>query len=64
MPGLSDFLTALGIAFVLEGVIYALFPSRARAIWEMISAMPESSLRAIGLAAAFAGVFIVWLARG
>ena len=64
MPGLLDFLTALGIAFVFEGVAYALFPRRARNAFEMISQMPENTLRYLGLGAAVAGVFLVWLARG
>ncbi|MCU0831572.1 MAG: DUF2065 domain-containing protein [Rhizobiaceae bacterium] len=64
MPGLADFVTALGIAFVLEGVLYALFPGRARAVWEMVAGMPEQTLRIIGLAAAAAGLFLVWLVRG
>jgi uncharacterized protein len=64
MPGLSDFITALGIAFVFEGIAYALFPGRARTAFEMISQMPEQTLRYLGLGAAVAGVVIVWLARG
>jgi uncharacterized protein len=63
MPGLTDFVTALGIAFVFEGVGYALFPGRARSAFEMISQMPEQTLRYLGLGAAVAGVIVVWLAR-
>jgi uncharacterized protein len=64
MPGLGDFITGLGIALVLEGVIYALFPQRAASVWAMISAMPEQTLRLLGLASAAGGVLLVWLARG
>jgi uncharacterized protein len=64
MPGLSDFVTALGIACVFEGMAYAIFPSRARSAFEMISKMPEDMLRYLGLGAALAGVFVIWLARG
>jgi uncharacterized protein len=64
MPGLADFVTALGIAFIFEGLAYALFPGRARNAFEMISQMPENTLRYLGLAAAIAGVFVIWLARG
>ena len=63
MPGVSDFITALGIAFVFEGILYALFPNRARNAFEMISQMPENTLRYLGLGAAFAGVIVIWLAR-
>jgi uncharacterized protein YjeT (DUF2065 family) len=64
MPGLGDFVTGFGIALVLEGVIYALFPHRAASVWAMISSMPEQTLRALGLMSAAGGVFLVWLARG
>jgi uncharacterized protein len=64
MPGLSDFVTALGIAFVFEGIAYALFPGGARNAFELISQMPENTLRYLGLGAAVLGVFVVWLARG
>ncbi len=63
MPGVSDFITALGIAFVFEGILYALFPNRARTAFEIISQMPENTLRYLGLGAAFAGVIVIWLAR-
>ena len=64
MPGLNDFITAFGIAFVFEGIAYALFPGRARSAFEMISQIPENTLRLLGLGAAVAGVFVVWLVRG
>jgi uncharacterized protein len=64
VPGLGDFVTAVGLAFVLEGVLYALFPGRARAVWEMVAGMSENALRATGLVAALGGLLIVWLVRG
>jgi uncharacterized protein len=64
MPGLGDFITALGIALVFEGMVYALFPQRARSAFEMISQMPETTLRVLGTGAAIAGVLIVWAIRG
>jgi uncharacterized protein len=64
MPGLSDFITALGIALVFEGIAYALFPGRARNAFEVISQVPESRLRYLGLGAAIGGVIVVWMVRG
>jgi uncharacterized protein len=64
MPGAGDFLTALGLAFVIEGAIYALFPGRARGFLETVANMPEQTLRLAGISAAVAGVAIVWLVRG
>jgi uncharacterized protein len=64
MPGLADFVTAIGLAFILEGVLYALFPGRARAVWELVAGMPEQALRMVGLGAAISGLILVWLVRG
>jgi uncharacterized protein len=64
MPGAGDFITALGLAFVFEGALYALFPGRARSFFETVANMPEPVLRMAGLGAAVAGIFIVWLVRG
>ena len=64
MPSLSDFVTGLGIAFMFEGIAYALFPGRARNAFEMISQMPEDRLRYLGIGAAVVGLFVIWLARG
>ena len=60
---MSDFLTALGLAFVIEGVLYALFPGPMRRIVERLTAEPERTLRLAGLGAAAAGVGLVWLVR-
>ncbi|MGL4406151.1 MAG: DUF2065 domain-containing protein [Notoacmeibacter sp.] len=64
MPGLTDFVTALGIVLVFEGIVYAVFPTHARSTFEMISQMSEDTLRYLGLGGAVIGVFVVWLARG
>lgn len=60
---MSELVAALGLVLVIEGVLYALFPGRARAMMETISATPEETLRMIGLAAMAAGVAVVWAAR-
>jgi uncharacterized protein YjeT (DUF2065 family) len=64
MPGLGDFITGLGIALVLEGVLYALFPEQFRRFMAIISQSPTRHLRVTGLASLAAGVFLVWLVRG
>jgi uncharacterized protein len=64
MPGAADFITALGLVFVIEGALYALFPGKARSFFEQISQLDEQMLRYCGLAAAIIGLIIVWLVRG
>lgn len=60
---MNDLWAAFGLVLVIEGLFYAAFPGLVRRMMEAIRDMPESSLRAGGLAALVAGVFVVWLAR-
>jgi uncharacterized protein YjeT (DUF2065 family) len=60
---ISGFLTALGLVFVIEGLLYALAPSRLRAMMQMMQQLSDEQLRMGGLAAMAAGVAIVWLVR-
>lgn len=61
---MNDFLTALGLLLVFEGVLYGGFPTLVRRMAEHLRIMPDSVLRISGLVAAAAGVALVWLVRG
>jgi uncharacterized protein YjeT (DUF2065 family) len=61
---MSDFLAALGLVFVIEGLIFAALPAQAKRTMMSVLETPESSLRAIGLGSALIGLLLVWLARG
>ena len=61
---MTVFLTALGLAIVIEGVCYALFPDAMKKMMQHVLAQPTSTLRAFGIGAAAVGVVIVWLVRG
>ncbi|MBH89846.1 MAG: ubiquitin-binding protein [Magnetovibrio sp.] len=58
-----DLFAALGLALVLEGAAYALFPDAMRKMMEQIIALPVTNIRTIGLFAAFAGFALVWLVK-
>lgn len=59
---LELFLRALGLAIVLEGLIWSLFPGgMRRALLELLP-RPESQLRLAGLAAVALGLLLIWLA--
>jgi uncharacterized protein len=60
---MSDFLAALGLVFVIEGLIFAAFPLQAKRAMQSVLETPEASLRLIGLGAALVGVIVVWLVR-
>ncbi|ESR27298.1 DUF2065 domain-containing protein [Lutibaculum baratangense] len=61
---MSDLLAALGLALVIEGIVYAGFPGPMKRMIVSILELPEAVLRAGGLALAAVGLVIVWLVRG
>ena len=61
---MQDFLTALALVMVIEGLFLALMPRRLRQILEALEQIPPETLRIFGLVVAGIGVFLVWLIRG
>jgi uncharacterized protein YjeT (DUF2065 family) len=60
---MTDFLDALGLVLVLEGVLYGLLPHLAKRLAGQVVSVPEPALRLAGLASVAIGVGIVWLVR-
>lgn len=60
---MRELLTAIGLVFVIEGLLYTLAPSRLKSMLAMVERIPDETLRAGGLIAIGVGVGIVWLAR-
>ena len=61
---MQDFLAAIGLVLVIEGLVYGGFPGLARKLATEVLSMPENALRIGGLAAIAIGVGVVWLVRG
>jgi uncharacterized protein YjeT (DUF2065 family) len=61
---MADFLVALGLVFVIEGLIFAVSPRAAKNAMAHVLQTPDGPLRVIGIAAAVLGVVLVWLVRG
>jgi uncharacterized protein YjeT (DUF2065 family) len=61
---MRDFLTALALVLVLEGLFLALMPRRLRQILEALEQIAPETLRMFGLAVACIGVLALWLIRG
>ncbi|MBT5263789.1 MAG: DUF2065 domain-containing protein [Rhodospirillaceae bacterium] len=61
---MDDFLTAMALVLVLEGVLYAAFPGPMKRAITLALELPDGVLRRSGLIAAFVGVIAVWLIRG
>jgi uncharacterized protein YjeT (DUF2065 family) len=61
---MRDFLTALALILVIEGLIYAAFPAAMKRLVSEVLTYPEDRLRKGGIAAAALGLLCVWLLRG
>ena len=57
---MSELLSALGLAIVIEGLAYAAFPEQMK----RIQSMPASTIRAVALACAGIGLVLLWFVRG
>ena len=55
--------TAIGLVFVIEGVIYSLFPNVMKRMMMVALALPSSRLRSVGPTMAMVGFAIVWMVR-
>lgn len=61
---MDDFLVALGLVLVIEGILYAAFPGSMRRAVAAVLESPDAVLRISGLAAAVLGLVMIWLVRG
>jgi uncharacterized protein YjeT (DUF2065 family) len=61
---MSDFLIALGLVFVIEGILFAAFPEASKRAMTTVLETPASVLRIVGLASAAGGLLLIWLMRG
>jgi uncharacterized protein YjeT (DUF2065 family) len=61
---MRDFLVAVGLVFVLEGIVFAAFPEMAKRAMESVLHLPDQMLRLVGIISAVIGVALVWIIRG
>ena len=57
------FLCVLGMVFIIEGVPYFLFPEKLKIYLVKITAVPDSTLRFLGLTAMIAGLILLYFGR-
>ncbi len=60
---MTEFLMALGLVFVIEGLLYALVPGHLKRMLQTLRELSDDQLRMGGLSAIALGVVIVWLVR-
>jgi uncharacterized protein YjeT (DUF2065 family) len=61
---MTDFLAALGLVFVIEGLVFAAFPQAAKRAVAAMTQTPDQGLRWVGILSAVLGLGILWLVRG
>lgn len=64
MVAWTDLLTAFGLALVIEGAVYALFPAGIQRACQWLQEWPVRRMRAAGLTAMLTGLAVVWMVRG
>jgi uncharacterized protein YjeT (DUF2065 family) len=60
---MTDFIAAIGLVFVIEGLIWALSPGLVVRLLFAAARTPEAQRRTAGAVAVALGVIIVWMAR-
>jgi uncharacterized protein YjeT (DUF2065 family) len=60
---MKDFLCVLGIVFIIEGLPYFLFPEKLKIYLTKITAMPDSTLRFLGISAMIIGLILLYFGR-
>jgi uncharacterized protein YjeT (DUF2065 family) len=60
---MTDFIAALGLVLVIEGIAFAAFPAATKRAMTVMLESSESQLRTAGIAAAILGIIVVWLTR-
>ena len=61
---MNDFLAALALVFVIEGLVFAAFPTHAKKAVQSVVGTPEATLRIVGIGSAIVGLIAIWLVRG
>ena len=61
---MKEFAVAIGLVLVIEGILYAIFPSKMKNMLKQIEKIQSSQLRTGGLLFAIIGFIIVWYFKG
>ena len=57
---MKELIIAIGLLLFIEGMLYALFPSKMKNMVEKIKTIKENQLRIGGLVFAVIGFLIIW----
>ena len=57
---MKEFIIAIGLVLVIEGLLCALFPSKIKNMTRLIQSMPDKNLKKTGIIFAIIGFIIIW----
>ena len=60
---MKELIIALGLFFFIEGILYALFPSKMKNMLKKLELIKDSQLRSAGLIFALLGFIIIYYAK-
>ena len=60
---MKELIIAFGLFFFIEGILYALFPSKMRGMLKKLELIKDSQLRTGGLIFALIGFIIIYYAK-
>lgn len=60
---IAEILLGLGFVFIIEGLVFALAPSRMEDLIAVISKLAPDARRMLGLVAMCIGVCLVWVVK-
>ena len=61
---MDELIVALGLFLFIEGILYALFPSKMKSMLEKLKMISDEQLRSGGIIFALIGFFIIWFVKG
>ena len=60
---MKEFIIAIGLLLFIEGMLYALFPSKMKNMLKKLDMIKDSQLRSGGMIFAVIGFLIVWYVK-
>ena len=61
---MRELIIALGLFFFIEGILYALFPSKMKSMLQKLNEVNNNQLRTGGFVFAIIGFIIIWYLKG
>ena len=61
---MKELITAFGLFLFIEGILYALFPSKMKSMLQKLNEVNNNQLRTGGFVFAIIGFIIIWYVKG